>query len=162
LRIRTLPVFVSLCVVAGITGCTFLGDRGPEFTNWEPVLSPDGKTLAYESPVNGSLELFTRDLATSEERRLTRNGVEDWSPSWAPEGSRLVFASSRDDNADVYLLDLETLEDVRLTTHEDDDINPSWGVDGRIYFNSNRSGAWEIYSIDPAGGNLLKITEVGE
>lgn len=149
---------LGLAAAASLAGCTFFGSQGPEFTHWEPELSPDGATLVYESVSGKTLELYTRDLATGVERRLTENDVEDWSPSWSPEGDRIAFASRRDDNVDVYLLDIETLEAERITLHEGDDINPSWGIDGRIYFNSNRSGLWEIYAIDPDGSNLTKIT----
>jgi len=159
-RIRCGGLLILSAALLG--GCTFFGQQGPAFTNWEPALSPDGTTLAYESPVDGTLELFTRDLETAAIRRLTENDVEDWSPSWSPDGRRIAFASSRDKNADLYVIDIETLEITRLTTHEADDINPDWGADGRIYFNSNRSGVWEIYSIDPIGENLLKITETTE
>ena len=75
---------------------------------------------------------------------------------------RIAFASIVDKNADIYVLDLDTLEKTRLTTDEGDDINPDWGIDGLIYFNSNRSDAWEIYSIGPEGGRLIKITETAE
>lgn len=159
---KGLRIIAALAIVAAIGGCAFLGGNGPEFTNWEPQLSPDGTTLAYESPVDGKLELFTRNLETGEEHRLTTNDVDDWSPGWSPDGSRIVFASSRDKNVDIYVLDLATLAVTRVTTDEKEDINPSWGIDGRIYFNSNRSGLWEIYSIDPDGNNLVKITETGE
>lgn len=157
---RSLWLAVGSLIVAGaLGGCSFFGDSGPEFTNWEPELSPDGTTLVYESYVNETLELFTRNLESGQERRLTENEVEDWSPSWSPEGDRIAFTSLRDENNDIYVLVLETGEAHRLTTHEKDDINPSWGIDGRIYFNSNRSEAWEIYAIDPNGSNLVKITE---
>jgi len=156
---RACLVVVGLTAAAWLTGCSFFGNQGPEFTNWEPELSPDGGTLVYESVSEKTLELYVRDLGTGTERRLTENDVEDWSPSWSPTGDRIVFASRRDENVDVYLLDVETTETERVTTHEDDDINPNWGIDGRIYFNSNRSGLWEIYAIDPDGSNLTKITE---
>lgn len=152
-------VVVGLVAVAWLAGCSFFGNQGPEFTNWEPELSPDGRTLVYESVAGKTLELYTRDLETGAERRLTENDVEDWSPSWSPTGDRIAFSSRRDENVDVYILDVETTEAERVTTHDGDDINPSWGVDGRIYFNSNRSGLWEIYAIDPDGSNLTKITE---
>jgi len=142
------------------TGCSLLQEQGPEMTYWEPELSPDGETLAYEDPIDGDLELFTLNLRTKEIRRLTRSDGPDWSPSWSPDGLRLAFASSREENADIYVVDLQTLSTFRLTTDEADDINPSWGVDNRIYFNSNRSDVWEIYTIDPNGGNLVKITQV--
>jgi len=151
----------GLLAVGTLMGCSYFGDRGPEFTNWEPELSPDGTTLVYESYTDGTLELYTRDLATGEEHRLTQNELEDWSPSWSPDGERIAFASLREKNNDIYILVLETGETRRLTTHESDDINPSWAVDGRIYFNSNRSDVWEIYAIDPDGSNLSKITETG-
>jgi Tol biopolymer transport system component len=149
---------LGLCGVACIAGCSFLGDQGPKFTYWEPELSPDGRTLVYESIAGETLELYALDLATDEERRLTENDVEDWSPSWSPQGDRVAFASSRDKNVDIFVLSLDTLDASRLTTHEGDDINPSWGVDGRIYFNSNRSDVWEVYAIDPDGSNLTRIT----
>jgi len=155
-------IVIIAALVATIGGCSFLGGNGPEFTNWEPQLSPDGEKLAYESPVDGSLELFTHDLQTGEEHRLTKNDVDDWSPNWSPDGTRIVFASNRDKNADIYILDLATLAVSRVTTDEKEDINPTWGIDGRIYFNSNRTGVWEIYSIDPDGENLVKVTEPGE
>jgi len=160
--LRIILIIAALAMPIVIPGCSFLGGSGPEFTNWEPQLSPDGAKLAYESPVEGSLELFTYDLQTGEEDRLTKNDVDDWSPGWAPDGSRIVFASNRDKNVDIYVLDLATLAVSRVTTDDGDDINPTWGIDGRIYFNSNRTGAWEIYSIDPDGKDLVKITETGE
>lgn len=152
---------LGLCGIASVVGCSFLGDQGPEFTYWEPALSPDGGTLIYESMSGETLELYALDLATGEERRLTENDVEDWSPSWSPQGDRITFASNRDKNVDIFVLSVETLETHRLTTHEADDINPCWGVDGRIYFNSNRSDVWEIYAIDPDGLNLTKIIGSG-
>jgi len=162
-RRGTLLAAIGLCALLGIAGCSLLGDQGPDFTFWEPELSPDGTTLAYESQAGDSLELYLRDLATNVERRLTENEVDDWSPSWSPDGDRIAFASSRDKNADVYVIALDSLEEHRLTTNESDDINPSWGVDGRIYFNSNRTDTWEIYVVDPDGSNLTKLTgEIAE
>ena len=155
-------LFVGLLLVGFVSGCTFFGGDEPDYTHWEPVLSPDGRSLVYESPTEESLELFLRDLETNEERQLTQNEHPDWSPTWAPTGDRIAFASSRNENVDIYVLDLEDLSVVRLTTHEGDDINPDWGIDGRIYFNSNRSDAWEIYAIDPDGESLVKITQVAE
>jgi Tol biopolymer transport system component len=158
---RAWLVVLGLAAVGWLAGCSFLGgDQGPELTHWEPALSPDGGTLAYESVTGKTLELYMRDLHTGAERRLTENEVEDWSPSWSPEGDRIAFTSQRDKNVDIYVLDVETRETSRITTHEADDINPTWGVDGRIYFNSNRSGLWEIYAIEPSGSDLIKITGI--
>lgn len=142
-----------------IEGCAFLPQKGPKLTNWEPVLSPDGTMIAFESPGEKGFELYIRDLTTGKTTRLTQNEVDDWSPSWSPAGEQLVFSSNRDKNVDLYVIGLNTLTVSRLTTHEGDDVNPYWGTNGRILFNSNRSGVWEIYMIKPDGTDLVKITE---
>ncbi len=157
---RIVGLAAGAVLLAALAGCTFFGGGEEEYTHWEPALSPDGRLLAYESPAGDSLELFVRDLQSEEVQRLTTNEHPDWSPTWSPNADRLAFASSRDDNVDIYVIDLADLDVVRLTTHEDDDINPNWGSDGLVYFNSNRSGAWEVYTIDPTDKTLVKITQV--
>ncbi len=158
-QFRTVSMVVGLCLLGGIlTGCSFFGGQETAYTYWEPALSPDGTTLAYESTSEAGLELYVMDLETGAERQITNNEDPDWSPMWSPDGERIVFSSSREKNVDIYLLNVSTLEDVRLTTHEADDINPSWGGNGLIYFNSNRDDSWEIYSIDPDTLTLRKIT----
>jgi TolB protein len=150
---------VALLLVAVVRG-GFFGSNEPEYTYWEPALSPDGNMIVYESSAEASLELFTLDLRSQIETQLTDNEVADWSPAWSPDGNQVAFASSREGNVDIYVLDLGSLETVRLTSDLGDDINPSWGGDGRIYFNSNRSDTWEAYSIDPASLVLRKLTSL--
>jgi len=158
-RVLTIVMVVCAVLLGLVSGCSFFGGDKTDYTYWEPELSPDGQVLVYESEADESLELFLRRLETGEEQRLTQNEDPDWAPTWAPSGDRVAFASSRDKNVDIYILDLADLSIARLTTHEKDDINPDWGSDDRIYFNSNRSGAWEIYAIDPDGQSLVKITQ---
>lgn len=156
-------VFVlCLCLTSGwwISGCSLLGGDDTDYTYWEPDLSPDGRFVAYESVSDLSLEIFTRELETGTIRRLTNNDVPDWGPTWSPDGTRIAFASSRDNNVDIYMLDIEMLVVERLTTHEKSDINADWGIDGLIYFNSDRSDSWDIYTIDPDEKRLTKLTGV--
>jgi len=157
---KPIVIIMMLAILLPLaSGCTFLQQKGPKLTNWEPVLSPDGTTIAYESPGEKGFEIYTCALETGETRQLTQNEVDDWSPSWSPMGDRLVFSSNRDKNVDLYIIDLVRLAVSRLTTHEGEDVNPHWGSNDKILFNSNRSGVWEIYMIDPDGSNLHKITE---
>ena len=146
------------CGLLVLTGCSFFDNDEPAYNYWEPVLSPDGTALVYESTVESGLELFLLDLGTDMEQQLTDNDYPDWSPNWSPDGTQLAFASSRDENVDIYVLDVDTLNVLRLTTHVSDDVNPSWGIDGDIYFNSNRGDSWEAYAIDPVTFNLRKLS----
>lgn len=152
---------LGLFGLAVLTGCSFFGNEGPPFTYWEPELSPDGTTLVYESRLDKTLELFAMELTTGIQTRLTENDVEDWSPTWSPEGDRIAFASSREDNVDIYILEIDSRTTYRVTTDDADDINPHWGVDGRIYFNSNRTDTWEAFAVDPDGSNVTRLTGVG-
>ncbi|MFC2083218.1 TolB family protein [Candidatus Bipolaricaulota bacterium] len=152
--------FAGFCLLV-LAGCSYFGGDEPDYTYWEPILSPDGNMIAYESTTESSLELFVLDLATNSERQLTDNEHANWSPTWSPDGSQIAFASSRDENVDIYVLNVATLEASRLTTHSAADINPSWGSDGAIYFNSNRTETWEAYTIDPESLVLRKLTSLG-
>lgn len=147
-------------ISVALAGCS-LGSKEPPLTNWGPALSLDGTTLAYATLGDKGFELYTQVLATGERRRLTTNDVDDWAPSWSPQGDRLVFVSVREKNVDLYILELDTLATTRLTLDPGDDLNPTWGSNGKILFDSNRSGAWEIYMIDPTGEHLTKVTEAG-
>jgi len=160
-RTRALPA-LALCLALAfwLSGCALFGGDDTEYTNWEPELSPDGRFLAYESSTEQGLEICVMDVETGEIRQLTSNEDPDWGPTWSPDGSRIAFASSREGNVDVYVIDVESLASVRLTTHEQADLNAHWAVDGLIYFNSDRSGAWEIYTIEPTEKRLTKLTSV--
>jgi TolB protein len=156
--LRTSAVVLAAAALLTIAGCSFFGEQGPELTYLEPALSPDGRWLAYESAVDGKLELFARDIGTGTTERLTENQVDDFSPSWSPDGTSIVFASNRDNNVDIYILDVATHQARRLTTDAATDMNPTWASDGRIYFNSDRAKTWQIYAVLPDGTNLAAIT----
>ncbi len=142
-----------------IAGCSLLGgDSGPALTYLEPALSPDGQWLAYESINGGKLELYARNLETGAVRQLTENQADDFSPSWSPDGSRIVFASNLHGSVDVYVIDVTTRETRRLTTDAGNNMYPTWSSDGRIFFNSDRTKAWEVYAILPDGTGLTAIT----
>jgi Tol biopolymer transport system component len=44
-----------------------------------------------------------------------------------------------------------------LTTDAGNDMYPAWSADGRIYFNSDRTKAWQIYSILPDGSGMTAV-----
>lgn len=162
MKARYIVFVLCLCLAAmvWISGCSLFGGDDTQYTHWEPDLSPDGRFLAYESTSDPSLEIFTRELSTGAIRRLTNNDVPDWGATWSPDGTRIAFTSSRDDNVDIYVVDVVSLAVERLTTHEKADINAHWGTDGLVYFNSDRSGNWEIYTVDPDEKQLTKLTSV--
>lgn len=68
-------------------------------------------------------------------------------------------------SADVFVQDLRTKEVRRLTDTEIQefrsfvhDATPMWGQDGKIYFASERDGTFNLWRIDPTGGNPEQVT----
>ncbi len=148
-----------VAVLSIVAGCSYFGgDQGPALEYLEPALSPDGRWLAYESAVDEKLELYAKDLLTGAVQRLTENKANDFSPSWSPDGMSIVFASDPDGNVDIYIMNVATRQMRRLTTDTGTDMYPTWASDGRIYFNSDRTKAWEVYAILPDGTGLVVIT----
>jgi len=68
-------------------------------------------------------------------------------------------------STDIWVQDLRTQEirqltDVDLLDHENhvQDCFPMWGADGMIYFMSERDGTFNIWKIDPDGGEPVQVT----
>jgi TolB protein len=156
---RTIGLFLVAALCLAVAGCSLGGDQGPALTTLEPAISPDGRRLAYESAVDSRLKLFVRDLATGGAEQVTEGAYDDFSPTWSPDGTAIAFASNREkDNIDIYTLDLATREVRRLTSDAGSDMYPAWSTNGRIYFNSDRTKAWQVYSILPDGTGLTVVT----
>jgi Tol biopolymer transport system component len=144
---------VFLCTVApdqrGCQGQVRLTNI-PE-NDGQPVWSPDGSQVAFESDLDGDWEIYHINANGSAQTRLTENTAVDGAPSWAalPIGWRIAFHSNRDgDNFDIYLVDSEFPENItRLTQEPADERYPAIAFDGsRLAFTSYQpDGTANIY-----------------
>ncbi len=121
----------------------------------DPVISPDGRHLAFSSARNGNREIYVADATTGEVRRLTASrGVVDQKPAWSPDGRRIAWqAGARGRPADVWVMRADGGKKRLLAGGPSHDIDPAWSPDGtRIAFASNRSGGFDLWSIAKEGG----------
>jgi Tol biopolymer transport system component len=88
------------------------GEANLPFGDYDPRISPDGSMVVFERLVNdesphGNYDLFSINLETNEERRLTTNGYAQGLAQWSHSGGELVYIVSAIDGAgqfDLYLM----------------------------------------------------------
>ena len=142
-----------------------LGGREPRLIDTGPAtrcnndhgLSPDGQWLAIShSPEKDSL-IYVLPAAGGQPRLVTPKGPSYWH-GWSPDGRTLAYCARRDGEYDVYTIPAEGGEERRLTTAPGLDDGPDYAPDGRIWFNSVRTGVMKIWRMDPDGRNQTQMT----
>ena len=136
-----------------------------EFTDREPVWSPDGSRIAFVSDRSGNLEIYVM-AATGDAggfnppTRLTNDPADDSSPVWSPDGSKIAFVSNRSGTDNIFVMDANGSNQANLSnTLNGDDNEPTWSPDGaRIAFASNRDVNDEIYTMNATGSAQTNIS----
>jgi TolB protein len=119
-----------------------------------PSWSPDGEYIAYESYMNGNLDIFLRSAADpSEIYRITDNPAADTSPVWSPLGRQIAFISNRSGEPEVWIADLDHAGNfIDISNNpETIEMHPAWSPDGgRLAWASTdpESGLTSLYIWD--------------
>jgi Tol biopolymer transport system component len=109
-------------------------------------ITRDGKTLAISAG-----HIYSLPFEGGTPRRLTER-TPSYFHGWSPDGRTLAYCAPRDQNFDLYAIDADGGPERRLTSHKGYDDGPDYAPDGAwIYFNSDRSGSWDIWRIPAAG-----------
>jgi Tol biopolymer transport system component/imidazolonepropionase-like amidohydrolase len=119
-----------------------------------PAWSPDGKMIAYSCDRAGTADIYTLDLATKAERRITKfDDSAELGPVWSPDGKQIAF--QRQGGA-TYIADLasgDVKEAIPVTYAPG---KPSFSKDGKVlsqavlrpYSKRYREGTSLIETID--------------
>ena len=110
---------------------------GPSSIKW----SPNDRFLALRllSNILCFIDLNGTDGPCS---HCPLQGIDDY--VWSPDGQQLAVVMGND----IYLVGTDGGFLAQLTSHPADDSAPNWAPDGsHIYFHSNRSGNYDIYSL---------------
>ena len=99
--------------------------------DWDPVWSPDGNRIAFESDRKGDVvnfDIYVMDADGGNLQKLTNNRAWNGGPSWSPNGERIAFWSNKDDKfkADIYVMDADGGNPQNLTNNRHSDASPAW------------------------------------
>ncbi len=121
-------------------------------------LSPDGKLLAFSAgtPDHPRSRVFVSTAAGDNPKLITEESPS-YFHGWSPDGKYLAFVGQRNFNGvrayELYRAPAAGGPEERLTTAQAYDDGPEYSPDGQwIYFNSDRSGGWDIWRIPASGG----------
>lgn len=67
-----------------------------------PVFSPDGRYIAFESNRNGNYEVYVMLADGSDVENITNNPADDQLPAFSPDGQWILFQSQREGSVDIY------------------------------------------------------------
>jgi Tol biopolymer transport system component len=128
-----------------------------------PVYSPDGEFIAFESFRTGHMEIWVCTKDGLAPRQLSHSGGPlTGTPRWSPDSKHIAFDSRVNGKGKIFTLSLSDGATVQLTSGAGDDIVPSWSRDGRrVYFASNRSGAFQVWKVPAEGGEPVQVTKSG-
>jgi len=132
------------------------------FTTWtQPInssLASSGGRIVFSACRGSNWDIYSVDVASGEQQRLTSDPAEDRDPAWSPDGTKLAFASCRNSNWDIYVLDAHG-DLTRLTDDPAYDGAPAWSPDGRrIAFESSRAGDLDLCVMDADGSDQVNLT----
>ena len=72
-------------------------ELGVEGSLWSPAISPDGTRIAFDRTLDGTAgNIVVLDIATGEERTLSRDEANESAPIWSPDGEQIYFFRGTD------------------------------------------------------------------
>jgi TolB protein len=114
-----------------------------------------GKKFATVVASGGRADVFRGELGAKDLTKVTSAIGLATHPAFSPDG-RLAWASDMGGTQQIYV------EGKRVTWRGKENMAPAWcntpqGL--RILFMGREGGVWDIFSIDPDGGSLQRLTQ---
>lgn len=133
----------------------------PEDDESGPAFSPDGRRIAFHR-AGGSGAIFVAGVSGEAARRLTDIGVH---PAWSPDSRQIAFTTEeisdpyqRFGDSALWIVDADGGQP-RAVQGAADAAQPAWSPSGaRIAYWSNTAGQRDIYTVPPAGGTRVAVT----
>ncbi len=142
------------------TGPAFALTRDTSYRNSHPVISSDGRKIAYYVVrVGSSADIWMMDADGKNQTQLTTDPADDFRPSWFPDGEQVAFISSRQGKDQIWVINIKSGRE-RLLFNPDQDITfPRISPDGKqIVFNSKKGGTTNLWVAQIESGEVKQLT----
>ncbi len=104
-----------------------------------PTFSPDGSKMAFVSDMYGGPNIFIRDMASGDIKRISRFGNYNTSPAFSPKGDLIAFVSKTGGGLQICVMDTDG-SNARVLSDGGVNDSPNFSPDGRYIIYSNQSG----------------------
>jgi Tol biopolymer transport system component len=121
---------------------------------------PSGASIIYLAPQGTSVHRF---VPKGSDQTILAGAWQIRDATLSPDGTRLAYSRLyTNTNPEIFVLALATKASKRLTYSGAQDYGATWSPDGtRVAFLSNRSGRYQVWSMNAAtGGSLTQVTKV--
>ena len=136
--------------------------NSPTILDINPRWAPGGRQILFISERMQSLDVFLMNTDGSNLVQVTHSYMPVISAAWSPDGKSIVYVTQFGKEAtDLYVInkDGSPASVVPLTQDPAYDGGPGWSPDGKkIVFFSNRSGNYNLWTINPDGTGLAQLT----
>jgi TolB protein len=132
----------------------------------QPVLSADGRRLAYASRQNGAWDIYIMDLETGEVAPLTEDLAYDGAPSWSPDGGWLAYENYANGKLEIFMQPRDgSLDPIQISTNGGLYFSPTWSpIAQQVAVFADREFAQELWIIDleESGEQRFRFVAEGE
>ncbi len=128
----------------------------------QPAVSNDGKSIVFLFQKDGTTNIGLVDISGKNFKQLTflANGEQVYNPVFSPDDKYIYFDYSDHNGRDIYRIPVSGGNTERVIATLDDERNPAFTSDGKMIYSSDRTGIFNIYSLDPKTSESKQLTNV--
>jgi len=128
----------------------------------QPDVSNDGEKIVFLFEKDGTNNLGSVDINGKNFKQLTffQNGEQVYNPKFSKDASYVIFGYSNTGNRDIARVDTNGTNFKIILSSLSDVRNPAFDKNGKLYYSSDETGIFNIYSLDQKRNEKKQLTNV--